>query len=148
MRNEFLTSLGALARPSGLARLQEHLAQSDSTLSTDEVAQLYSLLQSEVAVDPTLEKTKIRVGGTGFGGGTYFPKADLVSVTEPTPKALAHELGHAKSVGRSGELYRTMQNTARELSNVTNNMTCLTILFCPVKSSATVQFKHNRIPPY
>jgi hypothetical protein len=122
MRNEFLTALGTLARPSGLARLQEYLAQSDSALSPEEVAELYELIQSELAETPELADTPLRVGPTPFGGGAYFPRSGLVSVKRPVATAIAHELGHAKSVGASGPTYRDIQTASREVSRLTNNL--------------------------
>jgi hypothetical protein len=145
MRNEFLTSLGALARPSGLARLQEHLAQTGSTLSPEEASQFYTLLQSELTSSPSLESTKVRIGPTGFGGGVYFPRADLVSLDKPALAQMAHELGHVKSVGRAGPLYRSLQDTAKEVSNVTNKMNLVLPLAVAIplllRSSAAAKFK-------
>lgn len=122
MRNEFLTSFGTLARPSGLARLQEYLAESDSALSPEEVTALYNLLQSELTEAPGVAETLLRVGPTPFGGGAYFPRANLVSVTRPEVIPIAHELGHAKSVGAAGPLYRDVQDTSRAVSKLTNNL--------------------------
>lgn len=122
MANEFLTTLGALARPSGLARLQEYLAEADSTLSPEEVAELYALFQSQLAETPSLAETSVRVGPTPFGGAAYFPRANLVSVTRPEVLPLAHELGHVKSVGASGPAYRGIQDASRAVSKLTNSL--------------------------
>jgi hypothetical protein len=118
--NEFVSTLGALARPSGLARLQAHLARTDHQLSKNEESTLQQLIYDELQEDPSLESTRLRVGQTGAGGAAYLPKSRLISVTHPGDlPALAHELGHARSVGDSQNAYGQLQNLSRKLWAVT-----------------------------
>jgi len=112
--NEFVSPLGALARPSGLARLQEHLARVDHQLSKDEEITLQNLIEQELQEAPALSDINLRVGPTG-GGGAYYPASGLISVTDPrnTP-ILAHEFGHAKRTV-PGSLYQKVQDLSRKV---------------------------------
>jgi len=109
----FDTTLGALAKPSGLARLQEHLENEGHSASPQELSALQKYTQSEITEEPALDNIGIRVKPTQ-GGGQFFPRSRRIDVTNPVDiTTLSHEIGHAKSIDDPDSLYGRVQNIAR-----------------------------------
>ena len=109
----FETTLGSLARPSGLARLQAHLEGKGEPASPQELTALQQYVHDEVSEEPALDNVGIRVTPT-WGGGQFFPRSRRIHVTRPTDVvALSHEVGHAKSIDDPESVYNTVQNVAR-----------------------------------
>jgi hypothetical protein len=96
-------------------QLRQRMQSVREPLSEAQVSQLHNFLQSELSSHPGLEKTKLRVGPTGMGGGAYLPEKNIVSVDRPDTAIMGHELGHAKSIQSSGTTYKTLQNISRRL---------------------------------
>ena len=109
----FETTLGSLAIPSGLARLQAHLEDKGEPASLEELTALQRYVQEEVFEEPALDNVGIRVRPT-YGGGQFFPRSRRIHVTRPTDLvALSHEVGHAKSIDDPDSVYNKVQNVAR-----------------------------------
>jgi len=114
----FETTLGALAKPSGLARLQEHLESGGYSAAPQELSALQKYTQSEITEEPALDNIGIRVKPT-WGGGQFFPRSRRIDVTNPvdlTP--LSHEIGHAKSIDDPNSFYANLQNISRGVLKV------------------------------
>ena len=115
----FETTLGSLARPSGLARLQEHLEAKGEPASLQELVALQQYVQNEVADEAALDNVSLRVTPT-YGGGQYFARARRINVTNPTRLApLAHEVGHAKSLATDlDDPYNQLQQVSRSILKI------------------------------
>lgn len=111
------TTLGTLAQPSGLERLQQQLSEAARPIDDTRREALRALVSSELARHPQLSKTRIRIGETG-APGVYFPKADLVSVEEASPALIGHELGHAVSMQSASPAYKKIQDLSREITRI------------------------------
>jgi hypothetical protein len=111
--NATLTSLRSLANSTGTGNAAD-LFGGDAA----QRAALRAFVAGELKSHPELAETKIRVGPTSHGGGAYFPKANLVSVEEPHPALLGHELAHASSMTTASGTYKTLQNISRKLWNI------------------------------
>lgn len=118
--HEYTTTLGSLARPSGLAQLRAYLESSDKPLSLEDAAALRAFLRREIATaDPDVSATKLRIGRTGYGGGAYFPKSNLISVEKPANlPVLGHEIGHARRLSDS-TAYRALVDISSRLQAIT-----------------------------
>ena len=109
----FETTLGSLAQPSGLARLQEHLEAKGEPASPSELAALQQYVQEEITEEPALDNVGLRVKPT-WGGGQFFPRSRRIHVTRPTDlPALSHEVGHAKSIDDPESAYNAIQRISR-----------------------------------
>lgn len=114
----FETTLGSLARPSGLARLQAHLEAKGEPASPQELTALQQYVRDEVSEEPALDNVGLRVTPT-WGGGQFFPRSRRIHVTRATDLIpLSHEVGHAKSIDRPDSVYNTVQNVARGVLKV------------------------------
>jgi len=114
----FETTLGSLARPSGLARLQAHLEAKGEPASPQELTALQQYVHGEVSEEPALDNVGIRVKPT-WGGGQFFPRSRRIHVTRPTDLvALSHEVGHAKSIDKPDSAYNAVQGMARGVLKV------------------------------
>lgn len=112
----FETTLGSLAKPSGLARLQKYLETEGKPASPQELTALKQYVRSEIADEPSLDNVGLRVTPT-FGGGQYFVQARRIHVTNPTDlPVLAHEIGHAKNLSSNpNNVYNQLQQASRSV---------------------------------
>jgi len=116
----FETTLGALARPSGLARLQEHLERTGEPASLEDLGALQSFVTDTVEESPELDNVTVYANPTwNIGGGGYYPNKRAITVNDVTDlPRFAHEIGHAKGP-KPHSLGRNVQVLSRELGWLT-----------------------------
>lgn len=134
------TTLGTLAQPSGLERLQQQLSEAAQPIDDTRREALRALVSSELARHPQLNETRIRIGETG-APGAYFPGADLIAVESASPALIGHELGHAASMKNAGPAYKKIQDISREIARIQKYTTIPTALALSalLKGSATAK---------
>lgn len=116
--NEFLTTLGALAKPSGLSRLRAFLEQTEAPLTPEEEKNLSQFVASELQASPQVTDAPIRIRPGLQGHGYYAPTKNEIYVGRPSPEVLGHELGHAKSLPEAGPTYKLLHGLSRKLYNL------------------------------
>lgn len=121
------TTLGALAQPSGLERLQRQLSAIERPIDDAQREALRAFVSDELARHPQLSRTQIRIGKIGTPG-VYFPKIDLAAVERADPALIGHELGHAASMKSSGPIYKQLQDLSRGITRIQKHITIPTTL--------------------
>ena len=115
MRNE--TTLKWLTTPEGAAELAQRVGgvQSFWNEGPEAVESVRALVQQALTDRPELEDIKLRM--RPGQPGSYFPKADTISLGVANPAVAAHELGHAKNV-RQSKIYGKILQAANQLAEI------------------------------
>lgn len=104
-----------LATQSGADRVRLALG-----LDRDQVAKIQTLVQSMIKSNPHISKTF--VGKSKPNVSFYDFTHDRLGIGHSSPHVLAHEMGHAASLGNSSEFYKNLLRASKKATRLSNSL--------------------------